>query len=124
NDFGNYSGARLVTTLGALLVILGIALFSRWGSGISAVVFAIAASKAIDSFSDILYGLFQRHEAIDRIGKSMLLRGLLSLCAAAIAVRFAASALAASLAVCAMWVVILLQFDIANGAALLGSRRA
>ena len=124
NDFDKYYGARLVTTLGALLVILGIALFSRWGSGITAVVFAIAASKAIDSFSDILYGLFQRREAIDRIGKSMLLRGLLSLCAAAIAVRFAASALAASLAVGAMWAVIFVQFDVANGAALLGSRRA
>jgi len=124
NDFASYCGARVATTLVALLAILGFSLFSRQGTGISAVVLAIGASKAIDSFSDILYGLFQRREAIDRIGKSMVLRGLLSLGAAAIAVRFAASALAASLAVCAMWVVILLQFDFANGAALLGSRRA
>src|SRR5262249_16914973 len=65
-----------------------------------------------------------QREVMDRIGKSMLLRGVLSLCAAAVAVRFTASPLAASLAVAGVWGVVLLQFDIPNGAALLGSRRA
>jgi len=123
-QFATYSGARSVTTLVASVAILGFALLSHWGSATTAVVLAIAAAKVLDSFSDILYGLFQRREAIDRIGKSMLLRGVLSLCAAAVAVRFAPSALAASLAVVAMGAVVLWLFDIATGAALLGSRRA
>jgi O-antigen/teichoic acid export membrane protein len=124
NDFANYSGARLVTTLTSVLAICGLALFSRWAPAITAVVLAVAASKALESFSDILYGLFQQREAMDRIGRSMLFRGLLSLCAALVAVRFATSALAASLAVAAAWAMVFLQFDIPNGAALLGSRHA
>lgn len=79
-DPSDYLGLRFLTTAGAALtvgVILGI---SGYGSLTCAVVILMTASKCAEAFSDALYGFQQRHERIDQIARSTIIRSVLALC--------------------------------------------
>jgi O-antigen/teichoic acid export membrane protein len=80
-SFGDYLGLRLVSTALALVVAGGIA----WGIGhrndaLSAVVL-LAWAKAFESISDVIYGLLQQNERMDRVARSKVMHGgMLLLC--------------------------------------------
>ena len=77
--FGDYLALRLITTVLALLVIVGIVSVAGFQWEMALVILATGASKAIEAISDAFYGLFMQHERLDRIAKSMMLKGPLSL---------------------------------------------
>lgn len=78
-QFGDYFALRLITTVLALLVIWGIVLVSDYDREMGLVVIAMGVSKALEAISDAFYGMFMQHERMDRIAKSLMLKGPLSL---------------------------------------------
>ena len=78
-SFGDYFAMRLITTVLALLACVGIAFVSGYQGETSLVILATAASKAVEAISDAFYGLFMQQERLDRIAKSMIIKGPLSL---------------------------------------------
>jgi len=79
----DYLGLRLLCTALAVLVILAISLVLNNGEGTAAAIVGLGLFKAVESQSDILYGLFQQRGRNDFMGRSLLLRGPLSLAALA-----------------------------------------
>jgi len=77
--FYEYFTLRLILTLLGLLLITGITLISNYHSETILVILLVGFCKAVESISDIFYGLFQKHERMDRIGKSKIMRGFISL---------------------------------------------
>ena len=77
--FGDYFALRLLTTALAFMVVAGIVFVSGYRGEMALVILATAASKSIEAISDALYGLFMRQERLDRIAKSMMVKGPLSL---------------------------------------------
>jgi O-antigen/teichoic acid export membrane protein len=76
--FNDYLGLRLLGTGIALLIVLGITLLGyRQETGL--IILLIALAKALESFSDVVYGLLQQHEQMDRVAISLMLRGVFSL---------------------------------------------
>jgi O-antigen/teichoic acid export membrane protein len=86
------------------------------------VVCAVATSKAVESISDVLYGTMQRHERMDLIGRSMIVKGVLSLSVFSGALLWTRSVFWASAGLAAAWTVVLLGYD-GPVAARVGSRR-
>ena len=62
----------------ALIVVIGVCLTSGYRGDTFLVIAAVAVSAVCDSMSDIVYGLLQQRERLDRIGQSMMLRGISS----------------------------------------------
>src|SRR5215470_16896299 len=86
--FGEYLGFRLTTTVLSMLIIAGIPLFMhhRWDSTL--VILGVGLAQALEAVSDLYYALMQFHEHMDRIAKSMIVRGILGLVAMAAGVYF------------------------------------
>src|SRR5690349_14089543 len=57
--FGEYLGLRLVTTLGALVVLAGIAITAGYEMPVRRVILAIGICKAFEAVSDIFHGDLQ-----------------------------------------------------------------
>lgn len=75
--FGHYLAVRLLGLAVAMLAFCAASCLQR--SRIDAlVVFLTGCGVAFDAISDIYYGFLQRRERFDRIGKSMIVKGLLS----------------------------------------------
>ena len=87
--FGHYLALHLATTALSLLVIAGIACGYRLETAL--VILAIGLAKALESLSDVVYGLMQARERIDRIALSMMIKGPLSLVALGATVYFTGS---------------------------------
>ena len=81
SSFGEYLRLRTAMTLCGLAVIGGIAWFGNYQRQTTMVILAVALAKGIETLSDIHYGLFQLNDRLDQIGRSMMLRGGLSVAA-------------------------------------------
>lgn len=114
-EFGHYLGLRLIGTTTALLLIGGIALFGGYRAETALVVLAIGCAKAFEAISDVFYGLLQQHEQMDRIAKSMIIKGPASLVALGAGVYFTGSVLGGAIGLALSWALLLLIYDLPSG---------
>jgi O-antigen/teichoic acid export membrane protein len=110
--FGDYLGVRIATSAVALLVIGGIVTVSGYPRQTAFVVLAVGLAKVVESLSDVLYGLFQQHERMDRIAHSMIARGTLALAALGLAIWFTRSVLIGVLGMALAWALVLVVSDL------------
>jgi O-antigen/teichoic acid export membrane protein len=123
-QFSDYLGLRLLTSMLAILVIVGIAFFAgfRWETAL--VILAFSVSKTVESISDVYYGLMQHNERMDIIARSMMGRGVLALAALAVGFALTRSVFWGVVAMAGAWAAVLTLHDIRNGAQLLHSGTA
>jgi len=117
-EFRDYLGLRLITTLLALAAILVITLASGYARETTIVVLIIGAAKAFEALSDVVYGLVQQHERMDRIAKAMMIKGPLSLVMLAIGV-LVGGIIGGVIGLAAAWALVLFTWDIRSSAAIL-----
>ncbi len=70
-----------MASLLALGVVSALAWRLHYDSATRWVVLLVAASKAVESLSDVVAGLLQKHERLDQVAVSLMVRGVLSLAA-------------------------------------------
>ncbi|MBI4876626.1 MAG: lipopolysaccharide biosynthesis protein [Acidobacteria bacterium] len=81
HPFGDYLAVRLATTALGLGAIAAIAWAAGYRGPLAAVILATGAAQSVENVSDIYYGAMQRRERMDRIARSMMARGAVSLAA-------------------------------------------
>jgi O-antigen/teichoic acid export membrane protein len=113
--FGDYLGLRLATVFIALnlIVMIVFAVHSRRQTAL--VIVFLGLAKSSESLTDIFYGLMQRRERMDRIAKSMMMKGLVSLAALSLALYYTRSAAWGAVGLALAWVAVLLAYDIPSG---------
>lgn len=119
--FSDYLGLRLAGNAAALAVVAAISLASGYPEATLAVVLVIGLAKAAEAFGDVFHGLFQRHERMDLVARSTMLKGLASLLSVALLVALTSELLFAVAALFAAWTLVVLAYDVRAGARLLGS---
>ncbi|MBO51483.1 MAG: polysaccharide biosynthesis protein [Planctomycetaceae bacterium] len=77
--FGDYLGLRLLSTVLALAVAFGVAWSVGHRQSVLVAVLLVAGAKGIESISDVVYGLLQQHERMDRVAHSRVAHGLATL---------------------------------------------
>jgi len=122
--FGHYFGLRVVTTLVALLVIVGVTLGGGYRWATARVILAIGLSRAAEAVSDVLHGCLQQHHRMDCIARSQLLSGPLALGALSLVVFLTQDVFWGSLAVVGVGLIRVAAVDFPNVVWLLGSERA
>jgi len=78
HGFRDYLGFRIWTMIGAMVVLTAICLGLRYPNSTFILVEVLGAALAVEAISDIYYGRMQSRHCMDRIAKSMIGRGLLS----------------------------------------------
>jgi O-antigen/teichoic acid export membrane protein len=119
---GDYLALRLIMTTVAGVAVALLALGGGFRPATALVVMAVALAKAIESVSDVLYGLLQQHERMDRIAISMILKGVLSMMALGLAIALCSRTALAVLVLAASWAAVLFAYDLPQSAALLRER--
>jgi O-antigen/teichoic acid export membrane protein len=112
--FGDYFALRLMTTVLALLVVVGIVSLSGYQWELTLVILATGASKAIEAISDAFYGLFMQHERLDCIAKSMMMKGPLSLIGLGLGFSLTGSVFWGIISLAMAHAVIFLGYDVRN----------
>ena len=111
-EFGHYFSLRLVASLCGIGIVAGIALAGGYERTTTAVVMLVAAAKAIESVSNVVAGLLQRHERLDQVAVGLILKGVISVTAFTTAYRVSHRLTAAVLAVVCSWAAVALCYDL------------
>ncbi|HEY5176162.1 MAG TPA: hypothetical protein VII95_11425 [Terriglobales bacterium] len=119
--FADYFTLRAVGTSTGLLIVGVILLASRHDSATWGVVMFVAAAKAVESFTDVIAGLLQKHERLDQVAISMMLKGGFSVIAFTAAYLRWHSVVAASATLCVTWLAVFLAYDLRVARKLLGN---
>jgi O-antigen/teichoic acid export membrane protein len=110
--FGEYLGFRLLTTVISLLVIAGAAFGMHYSPQSTWVVLIIGLAQGLEIVSDLYYAKMQFHEHMDRIAKSMIIRGVLGLAAMGAGVYFLGSIVWGAVGLVLARVIVLVAYDI------------
>ncbi|MEY2912021.1 MAG: hypothetical protein RLZZ184_1330 [Cyanobacteriota bacterium] len=110
--FNDYLGLRLITTGLALPIILWITLATGYKGETAIVIILIGFAKGLESISDVFYGLLQKHEKMDRMAVSVMMKGPLSLLMLSIGTYISGSIIWGVLGLVIAWACILLIWDI------------
>ncbi len=113
-DFTEYLAVRIGTSLVGFAFITMLALALGYRREVLVVIVLIAAAKAVESISGILYGFLQKSDRPSAVGSSSSVKGLLSLLFVASALHFTGSLICAAAALFSAWLLILLTYDLAN----------
>ncbi|MGH8000074.1 MAG: lipopolysaccharide biosynthesis protein [Brasilonema sp.] len=117
--FGDYLGLRIVSTVLALLMIVVIILTAGYRWQTSLIILLVGLAKGFESISDVFYGLLQKHERMDRVAMSMMIKGPLSLLLLGISVYISGSVVWGVLGLAVAWALVLFGYDIRSGAIML-----
>jgi O-antigen/teichoic acid export membrane protein len=109
-SFQDYFSVRLAGTLAAGLVILCIALLGYGGSMVAPILL-VGLAKAFENVSDVHYGLAQRHQRLDLVAQSRMLRGVGGLMALGTGYYLSADLGIALLAMAGVWGLVWWLFD-------------
>lgn len=85
--FAEYLGLRLVAVALAQSVVSGIIVICGYSGRRGLVIAVVGAAKAFEAISDICYGLAQQNERMERIGRSLMLKGTLQVSIFTVAAR-------------------------------------
>ena len=80
-SFGEYFTLRTIGTVVGLAAIALVLLFYRRDTISWGVVLFVAVAKSVESFTDVIAGLLQKHERLDQVAISMMLKGITSVAA-------------------------------------------
>ena len=114
-DFAEYLRLRILMTSAAMVVIAGFALLGHHERGTAMVILAVASAKGIETLSDIHYGLFQLNDRLDETGKSMMLRGVLSVAGLSAGLYLTHKVFWGCVGMALLWLAALLFFDVRRG---------
>jgi O-antigen/teichoic acid export membrane protein len=89
--FGDYLSLRLVALMLAVLVTIGGVVAAGWRLQLALLVVMTMVAKGIDAVTDVIYGLLQQHERMDRIAISQMIQGTLQLVAMGVVVGLTGS---------------------------------
>jgi len=112
--FRDYLSLRLSTSALALAVIAAIAALGGYRLEVVLVILGIGLAKSVESVSDIIYGIWQKHERLNLIAISLMIRGPASLLALSLLVYLTRSVAWAAFGLFATSTLTLLTFDAVN----------
>jgi len=113
--FSDYLRLRILTTIFGVLVVALIILIAGYRGRFALIIIGMGLAKGFNAVSDIYFGLMQKHERMDMIAKSMMIKGPLSLAAIIITVYFTGELIWGIAALVISWAAVLFTYDLHNG---------
>jgi O-antigen/teichoic acid export membrane protein len=116
--FGDYLALRIIGTTVGLLAIGVIVATAGYRQDTSLSILWIAIAKAFESISDVCYGLIQQNEQMDRIARSMIVKGILSLTLMTLGVYISGGVMWGTIGLAVAWGLVLVCLDLPNASKL------
>jgi O-antigen/teichoic acid export membrane protein len=112
--FGDYLSLRLTSVAVGSGVIAAIALLSGYTRPDVLTMLAIAAFRAVEGVSDVVYGLLQKWERFDLVSRSLMIKGPASVVALGSVFYLTGSLALGAVGIAAAWMGLLLLYDARN----------
>jgi O-antigen/teichoic acid export membrane protein len=113
-QLAEYFGLRVAMIGAGLSLIVVAVVVGRFEATTTLVICFISLGKAVESISDVIYGALQQHEWLDRIARSLMLKGVCSLTLLGGVLHFSENSAYGAGALLVSSVLTLLLYDVRN----------
>ena len=110
--FSVYLSVRIIGTLLGLAAIAAMAFGLGYRDATLYLILAVAAAKALEAVSDVVFGLLQKAENLRRVATSMLAKGVISVVAVGFVLKLSGDIVLATLALAVCWGGLLVTYDL------------
>jgi len=122
-EFADYFTLRVLASGLGLAVVAALMWRLPYDATTRWVVMLVAASKAVESLSDVVAGLLQKHERLDQVAMSLMIRGALSLAALGTAFLRTHNMVTAVAVLVVTWTAVFAVYDLWRARGVLGKPR-
>lgn len=105
---------RISTTVLMMFVTVGFVLIKQYDIYKSTIFIIVCLYKALEAFSDVLYGILQKHELLYKVGRSFFAKALLSLGTFLIADLITNNLIISSIMIVVSNFIVILVYDFTN----------
>lgn len=109
--FSSFLLLRFVSTILSLASIAAIGLLATGDTRTLSILALFSLAKAVEMHSDLMYGVFQKNDALRMVAESLIARGVFSTIAFALLLIFGGSPVWAFLGYFVVWLAVFLAFD-------------
>lgn len=109
-----YIANRIITTILMVIISIGFVLIKGYDIYKASVFIIICIYKALEAFSDVLYGILQKNNVLYKVGKSFFIKALASLVTFFVVDIITKNVIASSLMIVLMNILVLIIYDIPN----------
>ncbi len=109
--FRDYVRLRLLLSIIALAVVGGIVFSFNFTAGQAVVILLVGLAKILESGSDIFYGVMQKHERMDAIALSKIMRGIATVFVCWVTLSVTESLVAGLVSIVLVWALVLVLVD-------------
>lgn len=103
---------RIFSCILMMLVTVGFVIFRQYDLYKSVIFVLLAFFKCLEAFSDVLYGILQKNNMLDVVGKSYFIKSLLSVVFFIIVDLITHNIIISCVAIILIWIVIIIFYDI------------
>ena len=120
-EFADYFTLRVISTLLGIVVIAGITTFLHFDLATKTLILLVAFAKGIETIGDVIAGHLQKFERLDKVSRSLMIRGVASLVTFASAFWYTRNLLVAVAAQAATWTATVAFYDFRIVSGMLGA---
>jgi O-antigen/teichoic acid export membrane protein len=117
--FADYFTLRILATALGLCIVVALFPFATDSPTVRAVVLLISVAKCVECMSDVIAGLLQREERLDRAATSLILRGVAAALTFSLTYFYFHSLVLTVAGMAGAWLAVLVLYDIPKARALL-----
>lgn len=106
---------RIITTVSMLILVILFSVIREYDIFKSTVFLLLTAYKALEAFSDVIYGILQKNEKLDIAGKSLFFKSLISVIAFVAIDLITKNMIVSIISIILVSLLILIFYDLKNG---------
>lgn len=106
---------RVITTISMLFLVIIFSLIRGYGIFKSTIFLLLTIYKALEAFSDVIYGILQKNEKLDLVGKSLFFKSLISIVIFIITDIITKNMIISIISMILVNLIILIIYDLKNG---------
>jgi len=114
NSFGVYFGSRIVYLMLAIIFIVLITTISNYDQELTWIIILVGLSKVFESLSELTHGYMQKIERMDFVGKSQMIKGVISLLTVYLCLLLTQSLIISLISLILVWFLRLVSYDLRN----------
>ena len=103
---------RIISCISMLILAVIFVLFKRYNFYKSIILILLTIYKSLEAFCDVLYGILQKNNNLDMVGKSYFIKGLFSVVGFVILDIITKNVIISSVTVIFIWILVLVFYDI------------
>ena len=110
----DYIVNRVISCIMLVVFAILFVTYRKYDAYKSLIFLSLSIYKALEAFSEVLYGIMQKNEQLDKVGKSTFLKAILSLIGFVVIDLITKNVLIASISISISYILIICIYDIKN----------